>query len=252
MKEKVGVCLDAHSEMTEVPIMFFEMLLAYFLGEGKWATSRAKQYRRKMDEDFPVLMSLTFPFYRSLIWIEEIRLGNRRYWWLLRRDLKLMRSWVKRGFVNCHHMLQIIEAEAASLGKKQTQNEIRKLYEKAINVASRSGFNHNAALTCELYGAHLQRVGDMEESQLQLRKSVHKYTEWNAYAKVAQMARRYDGIEVSGRSSELQSTARNLHGRERHEEVHQDTNVGDWISKASVHGSIIESSAALGTSGQNP
>jgi len=59
---------------------------------------------------------------------------------------------VRKGFVAAHHILLIVEAETVSLEKTCSEDDIHKLYEKAINMTSRSGLNQNDALPCELSG----------------------------------------------------------------------------------------------------
>jgi hypothetical protein len=75
------------------------------------------------------------------IWTKEIREGKKLDWHSLRRELKKLVRWIRKGFVAAHHILLIAEAETASLEKMCSEDDIHKLYVKAINMTSRSGLN---------------------------------------------------------------------------------------------------------------
>jgi hypothetical protein len=118
----------------------------------------------------------------------------------LRRAAKLIRQterWSKAGNVDCVHMLQLLEAERASLSKRKAF-EAKRLYLSAISTASRNGYVNDKALCHErAFLFHLRRAEASDEDRFwaenHYKDAIQAYCDWNAFAKAKHLAERYGG-----------------------------------------------------------
>lgn len=61
-----------------------------------------------------------------------------------------LKSWVKKGCPNCHHMVALLDAEhLISMGKRKKEKEIIKAYQDSIAFAGRKGLVQDQALASE-------------------------------------------------------------------------------------------------------
>ena len=105
--------------------------------------------------------------------------------------LKAISSWVQQGNPNMKHWESLVTAECEVLRGGKTF-QAKKHYESAIALASRFGFNQDAAFACERYGEFLLReMDDKENGVFQLQQAVLRYSEWGAYGKVDVMNKKY-------------------------------------------------------------
>jgi hypothetical protein len=196
------VCPGGFNDQKALEIVtFYELVLALVFGDKERSTGLAMDHFKLGDKDYPVCISTYFPFYRCITSIDEIRRGKRIYWRYLRRDLaKLTTWWRKYGFENVQHLLLIVEAEIASIDKRRSVQETRKLYDKSVSTASRSGFTHHSALALELCAAFLKERVEVNFGRDYAEQSAGKYDLWGALAK-ADMLRREYNLEPSSEVS---------------------------------------------------
>ena len=100
---------------------------------------------------------------------KDARLGELKC--LIRR----MQIWVKRGCVDCQHMLRLLEAEHARL--KGKQKTVQHLYEEAIRLAGQARYMHDLALCHETCARFHASIGDNK------RAAANCYSEWGADVK---------------------------------------------------------------------
>jgi hypothetical protein len=110
--------------------------------------------------------------------------GHRKYKQAAQKFLKKIKGLVNQGNLNMQHWVALLRAEFEVLNGNNflAKND----YESAIALASRFGFNQDAALACERYGAFLlNEMDDAENGCLyQLQQAVRRYSEWGAFGKV--------------------------------------------------------------------
>jgi hypothetical protein len=126
------------------------------------------------------------------------RSSGRKRWSNLRRAAHLTRQlkrWSDAGNVNCVHMLQLLEAEAATLSRR-TCAKAKNLFLVAVNTASRNGYLNDKALCHErAMRFHLENSDRSQEDRFwaenHFKDSVQAYCEWNAYRKARHLVERY-------------------------------------------------------------
>lgn len=100
-------------------------------------------------------------------------------------------KWSESGNINCIHLVQLLQAEAASV--RNSGPDAIRLYWKAINSASRNGYLNDKALAHErAYLFHLRTdPGDLFWAQSHYNDAVQAYCDWNAFQKARHLVKRY-------------------------------------------------------------
>ncbi|EJK77880.1 hypothetical protein THAOC_00256 [Thalassiosira oceanica] len=106
---------------------------------------------------------------------------SRRAW----KSLNLVRGWSKKGNVNVHHSMYLLNAEFAALrGKKRMAGNC---FTSAIGIARNRAFLQDLALSHELASGFYQKIGDDSNKEFHLQQAVKCYSEWGATSKVDQL-----------------------------------------------------------------
>ena len=113
-----------------------------------------------------------------------------------RQYTRRLKTWVKQGEPNVHHMLLILRAEQLSLRSRKV-DDVKEAYDRAIAVSSRTGFLQNAALANERAGIFFLARGDHEWAEMYISKSYQLYADWGAHAKLDQMTVLYPFLSKS-------------------------------------------------------
>lgn len=112
------------------------------------------------------------------------RRKSRKYKHAALKFFQKIKGLVNQGNPNMQHWVTLLRAESTVLHGKslfRAKND----YESAIALASRFGFNQDAALACERYGEFLwQEMDDKEGGVYQLQQAVRRFCEWGAFGKV--------------------------------------------------------------------
>jgi hypothetical protein len=182
--------------------------LAYYFGDYELAgkfSRRTENFGAIVRGHFLVPRNV---FFRGLTALAEARqTTGRRRWRKVKRAANLtrqMRNWSKGGNANCVHMLQLLEAETASLTRRDPLDAKRK-YERAIQSSGRTGYLNDKALAHELaFTFHLRCARDeccdnnnhdaMFWAQNHYADAVQAYADWNAYEKVRDLVRGYGPV----------------------------------------------------------
>lgn len=181
------------SELLARVMANFALQLAYYFGDLELADKYSRETR-----DFAKVAGGHFSvsrnvFFRGLTSLALAQKGvNRRA--NVRRGsqmLQQLQNWSNAGNVNCIHMAQLLEAEAASLKKRES--EAMYLYWKAINTASRNGYLNDKALAHErAFLFHLQAdADDLFWAQSHYNDAVQAYCDWDAYQKARHLVHKY-------------------------------------------------------------
>ncbi|EJK71876.1 hypothetical protein THAOC_06644 [Thalassiosira oceanica] len=105
------------------------------------------------------------------------------------KELKLVRSWVKKGNVNLEHSLHLLEAELA-VAERRRSTYIEDRYKSAIETAKVNGFIQDQALSNELASLYFASQGDVTRRGSYMKQAIDCYSEWGALAKVDQLTKR--------------------------------------------------------------
>ena len=105
------------------------------------------------------------------------------------KELKLVRSWTKKGNVNLEHCLHLLEAELA-VAERRKSTYIEGRYKSAIETAKTNGFLQDQALSNELASLYFAGQGDVLRRDGYMKDAIDCYSEWGAVAKVDQLTKR--------------------------------------------------------------
>ena len=113
-----------------------------------------------------------------------------------------LEQWVRKGNVNCHHMLLLLRAEL---------HPTQQAFDEAIAVAGKLGFLHNQALGNERAGLFFLAQGDKGWASSYLANARTLYEEWGAHGKVRHLDTAFEHV-FEKRESRLGSA---IKGRSR-------------------------------------
>lgn len=174
-------------------IKAYGMELAFFLGDLEKAT---KYYEEIKDLDIGFrkasLMYHTRVFFFALICSENYRIHKKVHF---RNEAKkyadFLRVLAEQGAVNLQHKYQIVEAALMSLVPKDNAEVIRK-YEKAIVLASRTGFLQDGALANYLCAQFcLSQPDSVDSAGRFLHLACNQYLTWGASEAARQIQKRH-------------------------------------------------------------
>jgi hypothetical protein len=121
------------------------------------------------------------------------RTGKSRYKREAKRKSAWITGWVKQGNPNARHWKALLDAEMAAL-KRQNKAAIKN-YELAVELATRGGFIHDAAIANERWGEFaLDRLSDRKEAESRLKESLRLCREWGALGKVKNTEEKYSDL----------------------------------------------------------
>jgi hypothetical protein len=101
-----------------------------------------------------------------------------------------MQKWVRKGVINCCHMILLLQAETLPASSADSE-DVRKSFDNAITMAGKLGFLHNQALGNERAGVYFLEQGDNAWASTYLSRARQLFREWGAMAKVDQMDLKY-------------------------------------------------------------
>ena len=159
----------------------YRMLLAYFFGDLHGAENARSELSSTL-KDGPLPMMVTQFMFEGLISFSlAVRTGKSSHVKAGRKCLNRLKKIYDGGNVNCHHMMMLLQAEAASFSGDV--ESVKKLYDDAIVAAAKLGFLNTRALGNELAGKYFLRKRDDILASMYFTHAVDLYTEWGAEAK---------------------------------------------------------------------
>jgi predicted ATPase len=178
--------------MTNVIDGLKSFLYAY-LGEHRLGAELAIAKGDKFLKELPCAMfGMSETFSRGITLYAMARKTNKRKFKKHAIQVKkTIKSWVDGGNPNVKHHLCLLNAEQAALDGKE--DLARALYGKAVILAARGGFLHDAALASERFADFVHRY-DRDEATFRLEESIRFYTEWGATRKVEMLRIRLTAI----------------------------------------------------------
>ena len=106
--------------------------------------------------------------------------------------IRMMSKWVSEGNTNCQHMLCLLEAELARIGKQH--DKAVELYKEATLVAARSGHVHDAGICHERVALFHVMNDNRVWSQHHLKQAATCFEKWGAGRKVRQLYAQYSHL----------------------------------------------------------
>jgi hypothetical protein len=171
-------------------VFLMRMQFAYYFGDVDLAIEMLELCEKLMMTIRGHFVQEVFTFFGGLIYMEQARRNRRRYYKKLANNkIQIVQKWVKSGAVNCVHKLWLLNAEYATLNdnKRSDGDEIKKAYDAAISIATRSGFLHDAALANGRAGIRFRSFDDDFWASSYISKAHELYQEWGATAKANQL-----------------------------------------------------------------
>jgi hypothetical protein len=175
------------------------MWLAVYFGEYELAWEMAESSRDAKDVMIGTYQIWRSAFFEGLALFSLARATKEKVWRSrARRVVKQIKTWEKRGNVNCVHFVAVFEAEQAAVDGKV--DKARHAYGQAISKAGKLGFLNDRALFNERAGAYLLGVGDddsMYWAKHYLQEAYQLYAEWEAWGKTAHLRKLYPDLFAS-------------------------------------------------------
>ena len=156
---------------------------------AKLAIERGMSYEKKNGSPLAMLDTLHqgISFYAM-----ARKTRKRRYVRKAKKIKSIVSTWVDKGNVNVRHYLPLLEAEDAAFRRKS--DDARRLYSEAITLASRSGFQHNAALASERLGEYLYHdLNEKERARPYFKDAVKYYSGYGSAFKAQMIEEEYFG-----------------------------------------------------------
>lgn len=112
-----------------------------------------------------------------------------------KRALGAIKKWARKGNPNVLHYEKLFEAELKALNGKLDAAEL--LYHRALNLATRSGFLHDAAIANERCADFFRHVRKSKEDALyKMEEACKLYEEWGCRIKVDMLRKEYEPLQT--------------------------------------------------------
>ena len=166
-----------------------QIFLAFVMGDYRLCANLSLEFADEILQRLTAqAANIRVRFNAAMSGLIMAQMGKRKYKRLGLKNAAVVRSWTKKGNVNCLHLETLLDAEQARLESKA--NSAIKSYESAIVLSGRRGFIHDQALACERYADFLFSLGHKADGTSRLQDAIKWYEEWGASAKVHQLGSR--------------------------------------------------------------
>ncbi len=149
---------------------------------------------------FPLLY-----FYLTLAKLRSLKQSETKELLNLESYFEQMLYWAKESPSNYLHKYQLLKAEHARIMGKSWQ--ATKFYEQALQNAKDYQYIHDYALVSELAAEfyYSQKLENL--AQIYLKEAHRNYLQWQAWAKVADMERRYPQLQIMSLEGEASTSS---------------------------------------------
>mmetsp|Transcript_39289 Transcript_39289/g.95058 ORF Transcript_39289/g.95058 Transcript_39289/m.95058 type:complete len:182 (-) Transcript_39289:83-628(-) len=154
------------------------------------AAERAIKHGDKFQELCPaIFMGLLELFHRGVaLYAMARQQGKRKYRTGAAKIRKAVKQWIKDGVPNVEHYDFLLDAEHASLSRRNL-DEVDQFYLKAIETAARLDDLRHSGLCNERYADFLLNFRSDNDGYLyRLTEAIRFYQEWGAIGKVHQLS----------------------------------------------------------------
>ena len=185
---------DAENTRSAQTYSYVMMQLAYFFQDKELALSMAKRNESFNDASHPAIFVIGYPFARAMIYIDAARKSPRQYTTRAAKHIRKLRKMTAAGNVNMHPMWMIAKADFATLSSSSRKDTSRAkiAFDQAITTCKRSGLTQHAALSSELCGRYMVRLGNNEDdARTYLQDAIDLYHDWDAEAKAQHLQKEF-------------------------------------------------------------
>lgn len=164
---------------------FAKLPMLYFLGHYQEALLLVNESGNLLENVPGDILEFEYAFYSNLIISANYKNFNnrerKRYGKMFKKNMKRIAFWVKGCSYNFNQHYHLLLAEEAAMNGRI--EPALKLYEEAMNLASRNGFMHIEAIANERAALYSLEHQFRKQAEIYLKDTWQKYHEWGAYAK---------------------------------------------------------------------
>ena len=128
-------------------------------------------------------------FYQLIILLNSKAKMSVISWYLVRRNIKKLRSWAKANKGSFYSKYQLALAELYK--HKNKPEKAAQSYAEAISFSMTKGYTNHVALGNELYAHFLFSRGATEDGKTAMNNAKEHYLKWNALRKVKELEENY-------------------------------------------------------------
>ncbi|KAL3925480.1 MAG: hypothetical protein SGARI_005834, partial [Bacillariaceae sp.] len=205
------VCNEEHDKVVLGMMQALRMQLLAMFGRHGVGAELAIDVGNKLANQLPgSTMVATDPFFRAICLYGMARKNPqnaRRYRSHANKAHQTIKTYLKKGNPNVRHLKQFLDAEKAALSPKTFLVAMNN-YEVATVMASRHGFQQDAALANEHFGRFLLTcMKDEEMAAFRIHRAIRLYYEWGSPLKGSMLEQEYEHLLLSFPDSKLGSPA---------------------------------------------
>ncbi|MCB9232709.1 MAG: AAA family ATPase [Bacteroidia bacterium] len=199
--------LPKHLEANDLTASFFvyfnKLILNYLFGNYKAALEYRDLTEARLAAVLAKLENTAFNFYDSLLCLallpESSEEKRAEYLEKVQKNQEVLKKWAADAPMNYLHKYYLVEAEKArSEGNAELAH---KFYDQAITGAMENDYLNEEALAYELAGRYFLEQGNTPMADKYLQSAYKVYQNWEATAKVWDLAARYPGNISTARRS---------------------------------------------------
>ena len=192
------VCTIEQDKTVLAMMQALKMQLLATFGRYEEGAEMAIAVGNKLSQQIPgSTMVATDPFFRALCLYGVARKNPKTAKKYLRHANtahRIVKKYLKKGNPNVRHLKHFLDAEKASLNPKQHLIALKN-YEVATVMASRHGFQQDAALANEHFGSFLLNCRkDEEMAAFRIHRAIRLYREWGSSLKVSLLEKEYEHV----------------------------------------------------------
>jgi predicted ATPase len=171
----------------------YRMCLGYYFGDLALAKEMSSKLFAPTKEGPTPVLAPRFLFQGLIAFALALSTKQRLFYERQGRlFLKRLQEMVRKGCINVHHMMLLLQAEEMALhGELDT---VQEAFDEAIRAAGRLGLIHNQALGNERAGVFFLRKGDTAWASTYLSRAWMLYEEWGAKAKSNHLETKYNTL----------------------------------------------------------
>ena len=185
---------NANTQKIKIQTLYMVLIMvACYFDDFKVAGEAAeKLWNSQQKVDGPNFYIPSYLMFKSLVCLQNWSTTNeRKFKKHARLSLKELEKWEQSGANNIRHRLLLLQAENEALKPNHNPEIVKVMFDEAISMARRSGFNHDVALFNERAGRYLTKQLQPQSAFQYLKRSALQYAQWEARGKVEHMLSKY-------------------------------------------------------------
>lgn len=173
-------------------LAFAQLILCVFMENWERCPRLFVELRKYERETAAILSTWIGTFFSGIAVFQLIRTTpKRKFHTLGRKVMKKMSLWVESGVRNCEPLLVFLKAEQKWATSDASIFEIQSAYNLAIDACANHPYPHYEALANERAAEALLANGHEENASRYASRAYRLYSQWEAEAKVRQLADKY-------------------------------------------------------------